>query len=206
MSSVEYNSTGTPTYYEKTSTGYKKIGTTKPDVDLSKEYVYLAAEPTALTTIPSETTSTPYWKIDGDVISKVTITNPSTELATSYASYASYTTEPTAMPATLTAGTYYTVNTTPGYFMVIPTTGNTPADKTVDVEITYYVTTADAKLNGGTSEIKNVIKQTVTLKEFTNGKAYNLKLILGLTSVKVDAEVSNWEVGTVESNLPQNLE
>ena len=56
------------------------------------------------------------------------------------------------------------------------------------------------------SQIENVISQDVVLKDFNNGKSYNLKLILGLTSVKVEAEVSNWEVGTVESNLPQNLE
>jgi carbamoylphosphate synthase large subunit len=53
--------------------------------------------------------------------------------------------------------------------------------------------------------VENIIEKTVPVK-FESGKSYNLKLILGLTSVKVDAEVSNWEVGTVESNLPQNLE
>ena len=108
-------------------------------------------------------------------------------------------------------GTYFTQKNIPGYFMVIPTRED-PSTKDyldVDVTITYYVTTLDPQLLNGTyhtSEVENVISQKVRLEKFTNGKAYNLKLILGLTSVKVEAEVSNWEVGTVESNLPQNLE
>ena len=110
------------------------------------------------------------------------------------------------------AGDYQTVNTAPGYFMVIPATipdfTGDQADVPVTVKITYYVTTNDPQLGttSHTAYTENVISQQVTLEKFTNGKSYNLKLILGLTSVKVDAEVSNWEVGTVESNLPQNLE
>ena len=107
-------------------------------------------------------------------------------------------------------GDYYTFNPTPGYFMVIPSKAKAEKeDLVVEVEIDYFVTTRDPNLLTGsykTSQIENKIKQKVTLKDFTNGKAYNLKLILGMTSVKVEAEVSNWEVGTVESNLPQNLE
>ena len=112
--------------------------------------------------------------------------------------------------------TLYTQKNVPGYFMVIPTTGETlsPASADVTVTITYAVTTQDPNLSFTndksktykTSEVENVISQKVTLKEFTNGKAYNLRLILGLTSVKVEAEVTDWEAGTVESNLPQNLE
>ena len=106
-----------------------------------------------------------------------------------------------------TGGNYYTLKTTPGYFLVIPQNANAaPEDLTVTVKIKYAVTTRDPNLDGGASEIENYLKQDVVLKDFTNGKSYLLKLILGLTSVKVDAEVSNWEVGTVESNLPQNLE
>lgn len=114
------------------------------------------------------------------------------------------------------AATYYTQKNVPGYFMVIPTTGETvtPASADVTVTITYAVTTQDPNLSFTntssktykTSEVENVISQKVTLKEFTNGKAYNLRLILGLTSVKVEAEVTDWEVGTYESNLPQNLD
>ena len=112
------------------------------------------------------------------------------------------------------SGTYYTRTDVPGYFMVIPyNRASASSDATVTVKITYYVTTYDANLKSTStgdddtvSQIENVISQDVVLKDFNNGKSYNLKLILGLTSVKVEAEVSNWEVGTVESNLPQNLE
>jgi hypothetical protein len=108
--------------------------------------------------------------------------------------------------------TYYTLNPSQGYFMVIPTPlGTGKKDMQIEVTIDYCVTTADPKLKYGTteyktSEVENVISQKVDLKDFTNGKSYILKLILGLTSVKVEAEVSNWETGTVESNLPMNLE
>jgi hypothetical protein len=38
-----------------------------------------------------------------------------------------------------------------------------------------------------------------------NGKSYNLKLILGLTSVKIDATVADWQLADdVEINLPKN--
>ncbi|MBQ7156516.1 MAG: hypothetical protein IJR86_01800, partial [Bacteroidaceae bacterium] len=107
------------------------------------------------------------------------------------------------------AGTYYSRKNAKGYFMLIPAQSAETKwvdDLDVTVAIKYEVATIDPNLKDGISLVENNLKQTVTLKDFTNGKAYNLKLILGLTSVKVDAEVSNWEVGTVESNLPQNLE
>lgn len=89
------------------------------------------------------------------------------------------------------------------YFMVIPT-GNTD----ITVKITYYVQTKDDNLAvvGGVdgSRIKNEITKTITVN-LENNKAYNLKLILGLTSVKLDAEVADWKVdGSTEVYLPQN--
>ncbi len=94
------------------------------------------------------------------------------------------------------------------YFMVIP--GNTTnGDQNVELQvvITYAVITADAKLADSYSEVENVITKKVTINKFTNNKAYNLKLILGLTSVKLDAEVADWKVdGSTEVYLPQNAE
>ncbi len=91
------------------------------------------------------------------------------------------------------------------YFMVIPT-GNTD----ITVKITYYVQTKDDKLavTGAVdgSRVENVITKTIPVN-LQNNKAYNLKLILGLTSVKLDAEVADWEVdGSAEVNLPRNNE
>ena len=89
------------------------------------------------------------------------------------------------------------------YFMLIPNHANTQ----LQVVITYYVITADAAVSDGYSQVKNVITKKVTIPNLTNNKAYNLKLILGLTSVKLDAEVADWEVeGSTEVNLPRNNE
>ena len=89
------------------------------------------------------------------------------------------------------------------YFMVIPTHANTDLDVTID----YVVITEDANVNGGYVETENIITKKVTIPTLTNNKAYNLKLILGMTSVKLDAEVADWEVdGSTEVNLPRNNE
>ncbi len=91
------------------------------------------------------------------------------------------------------------------YFMVIPT-----GETDITVKITYYVQTQDSKLapSGSVdgSRVENVISKTIKVN-LENNKAYNLKLILGLTSVKLDAEVADWEVdGSAEVNLPRNNE
>lgn len=89
------------------------------------------------------------------------------------------------------------------YFMVIPGHANTQLQVVID----YVVITADAKLDGGYSEVENVITKKVTIPTLTNNKAYNLKLILGMTSVKLDAEVADWEVdGSTNVYLPKNEE
>lgn len=89
----------------------------------------------------------------------------------------------------------------PVYFMLIPSHAATD----VKVTITYYVFTADAKLTGGYAITKNVIDKTISIPALTNNKAYNLKLVLGLTSVKLDAEVADWETaGSTPVDLPQN--
>lgn len=105
------------------------------------------------------------------------------------------------------------------YLMVIPTNNvpnictanfgvgkedNLEALKTVWVTITYYVTTDDSNLNGGISRIENKIQKKVVLPSLANGKSYNLHLLLGLTSVKVEAEVGDWQEVFVQTDLPQN--
>ena len=89
--------------------------------------------------------------------------------------------------------------------MVIPT-GNTE----ITVKIKYYVQTVDANLAASGSvdgsRIENVITKTIPVN-LQNNKAYTLKLILGMTSVKLDAEVADWEVdGDTDVNLPRNNE
>ncbi len=87
------------------------------------------------------------------------------------------------------------------YFMLIPT----HADAVLQVTIDYTVITADANVAGEFAVTNNVITKEITISSFTNNKAYNLRLVLGLTSVKVDAEVADWQLeGSSEVNLPRN--
>ncbi len=89
------------------------------------------------------------------------------------------------------------------YFMVIPS----HEDTDLKVTITYHVFTKDDKVSGGYAITKNVIDKTITIPKLTNNKAYNLKVILGLTSVKLDAEVADWVIqGAIPVDLPRNNE
>lgn len=91
----------------------------------------------------------------------------------------------------------------PRYFMVIPSP--LPAVETgFYVKIKYHVITKDTKLTGNVSNVTNTITRRADI-HFENGKSYNLKLILGLTSVKLDATVADWQVADdSEVYLPQN--
>ena len=100
------------------------------------------------------------------------------------------------------------------YLMLIPTPG---VIGEFNVTINYNVVTTDTELAAGNSTVNNVITKKITLNTpstfspgvagFMNNKAYNLKLILGLTSVKLEAEVADWEVdGSTNVDLPRNEE
>ena len=96
------------------------------------------------------------------------------------------------------AGDYYTA-LIPRYFMVIPT-----GDTNIKVKITYAVVTYDEKLKTYVTNVENAITKATSLT-LENGKSYNLKLILGLTSVKLDATVADWQVADdTEIWLPKN--
>jgi hypothetical protein len=89
------------------------------------------------------------------------------------------------------------------YFMLIPTHAST----TFTVAIKYVTITKDDNVQGGYTETENKIKKDVTITNFTNNKAYTLKLILGMTSVKLDAEVADWDLEAAsEIDLPKNKE
>lgn len=110
---------------------------------------------------------------------------------------------PTTSPVPTYVGDYWKAK--PNYFMVIPPADDTAvADRTLKVKITYYVSTTDANVKGGVVYTKNEVEKDVVLPNFKNGKAYDLKLILGLTSVKIEAEVADWVTTNAEVNLPQN--
>lgn len=86
------------------------------------------------------------------------------------------------------------------YYMLIPPTAAT----TLQVNIVYDVITLDTKLETDYAVVQNNITKNVNVT-FQNGKAYTLKLVLGLTSVKLDAEVENWDAAAATVvDLPQN--
>ena len=87
------------------------------------------------------------------------------------------------------------------YFTVIPKTGTT----TVNVKITYYVTTDDADLKDGFSRVENVIQKSVDFANLNAGTKNTIKMVLGISEVKFEAEVSDWTDGlTGTVNLPVN--
>ena len=76
--------------------------------------------------------------------------------------------------------------------------------RTIEVQIEYYITTEDSKLANLRAQTKNVITKKVVLPSLANGKTYNLNMVLGLTSVKIEAEVDDWKVVNSQVDLPQN--
>lgn len=83
---------------------------------------------------------------------------------------------------------------------------NTASDLAVTVTIDYDVVTKGSNVEGGLVVVNNKISKVVTLPKFRNGRIYKLKLILGMTSVQLEAEASDWtEVGS-EVDLPRNLD
>ena len=74
-------------------------------------------------------------------------------------------------------------------YLFIPTDG----EKTITITVEYFITCDDAKLATGYSRINNVISKPLNLN-FNAGYNYDLKIILGLTSVKCDVSTSSsWE-------------
>ena len=106
-----------------------------------------------------------------------------------------------AQPTGVT-GSETEVITSGKYFTVIPTGTST----TVNVKVTYYVTTDDSDLVSGHSRVENVISKDVVFGSgFAAGTKNTIKMILGISEVKFEAEVSDWADGTTGTvNLPVN--
>ena len=86
------------------------------------------------------------------------------------------------------------------YAMIIPQNVNG-----MTVRVTYTVTTTDGSLTGGNSAIQNVITSKPFNFTFDKGNAYMFNLHLGMTSVKFDASVTNWDTDSeTVVNLPIN--
>lgn len=99
------------------------------------------------------------------------------------------------------------------YFYVIPRNGS----EGVNVEIVYDVETIDPNLSTyisdgkthGISVQNRILKENIfgTDVDFKAGSAYDIKLFVGMTSVKVDASVVDWALTQSGSSLvPGNTE
>ena len=122
--------------------------------------------------------------------------------------YYTFTSEVAVNPssATYATDTYWSA-LMPRYFMVIPSQlSPSEAPTNINVRVKYHVVTKDTKLATNTSDIANDITKSTTI-QLRSGKSYNLKLILGLTSVKLDATVADWQIADdAEVWLPKNVE
>lgn len=99
------------------------------------------------------------------------------------------------------------LNKADSYMMLIPA-NLTDATEGIKIRVKYTVTTTDAKLPNGKSEIVNDITSESFAFNFDQGKAYNFVLHLGMTSVKLTADVEGWDPadGTdVVVNVPINF-
>jgi hypothetical protein len=87
------------------------------------------------------------------------------------------------------------------YFTIIPKSTET----SITVEVTYYVTTEDTALQDGYSRVKNVITHDVKFAKLQAGTKNTIKMILGISEVKFEAETTAWGPGVEsEVDLPKN--
>ena len=97
-------------------------------------------------------------------------------------------------------------------YMIIPNVA--PSETSIaSITITYFVNTNDPKLAKTYSRVKNVITCTFDTDiledgnqpiSIVKGNAYNFKLKVGMTTVKVDASVSPWTTNNQEVWVPVN--
>lgn len=92
--------------------------------------------------------------------------------------------------------------------LVIPHYGSPATHASIDkVTIVYDVITKDTNLVGNASVVKNTIYkdiETVGYDSLEAGKVYNLHLRLGMKTVDLEAEVTNWVDLNSNVDLPAN--
>ena len=106
---------------------------------------------------------------------------------------------------TTTAQNVYKDYATPLFF--IP--GTQPV---FQVTVCYVVRTKDANLKNGYSEVEQTVTKAITFPEVKMNTKYSLIIHLGLTDVKFDAKMDNWDTETTTGtsipvqvvNIPQN--
>ena len=153
---------------------------------------------TAVLNLNNTTADTPLWEsASGSTNLALTVSGDNINAALKDGGAVTAATQPAGVTGTATdvivSGKYYTL---------IPKATST----TVNVKVTYYVTTDDADLVGGFSRVENVISKDVTFASgFAAGTKNTIKMTLGISEVKFEAEVEGWADGTTQTvNLPIN--
>ncbi len=87
-------------------------------------------------------------------------------------------------------------------FLMIPANGK---EITIKARAIYDVKTTDVALEGGNSTVENDITNSYNVTLVPN-KKYNLNLVLGIETLKLNATVLDWETDTsvTEINIPNN--
>ena len=193
--------------YVKVGNDYKQVfksegGSSYAPLDGNSKQLYKLTDGTALTTGSILASATKYFKktgTDGEYVYTEVTGDGSTTVKAGETYFTDASGTNTLTRAELSgnaygSATYYT-GLIPRYFMVVPSAlPATDATKTaINVKITYHVVTKDTKLDGKVSNVSNAITKQTKI-QLENGKSYNLKLILGLTSVKLAAEVADWQL------------
>ena len=78
------------------------------------------------------------------------------------------------------------------YLTFIPSTGD------LTVSLSYWITTKDSKLAEGYFRIKNTAKKTISNMTLEAGKNYSINIVIGMSGVQFDSNVSNWETKITE--------
>ena len=176
-------------------------GTAKDGVKITIKSVELTVPgmtETATLNLNNTTADTPLWEdATGSTDLTLTVSGDNLNTALKDAGEVKAASQPAGVTATATdvivSGKYYTL---------IPKTTST----TVTVKVTYYVTTDDPDLKAEFSRVENVISKDVTFANgFAAGTKNTIKMTLGVSEVKFEAEVENWADGTTQTvDLPIN--
>ena len=190
--------------YTKSGDEYTQVfatdGSSKAPLNGKSAQLYKVSATTAVAYNDPLTDGTTYWVKSGSAGNWVYTKHVQSGAGTADAADKYYTDfAPTELGgAAYGTGEYYT-DLMPRYFMVVPT-----SDTNIKVKITYAVVTKDEKLGDKLSDVENVITKATSIN-LKSGKSYKLKLILGLTSVKMEATVADWQVADdTEIWLPKN--
>lgn len=175
-------------------------GTAKNGVKITIKEVVLTVPgmtQTATLNLNNTTVDKPLWEnASGSTDLTLTVSGDNLNAALKDGGAVTAATQPAGVTGTATdvivSGKYYTL---------IPKAAST----TVNVKVTYYVTTDDTDLVGGFSRVENVISKDVTFAKFDAGTKNTIKMTLGISEVKFEAEVENWADGTTQTvDLPIN--